>query len=254
METLKFSAFCACQTSRTLVTKNDPRLPCSALRFQTPLRCEKTSSCGSRLSLPSLTTLPRSFRSRYSFVDSYALCTCSAVANSFGACWTSDVNTNSNREPSKRVATCSAFVFPRSLLFVFFICRWATVAHPMLRFFREFLWDTHESRRVLTINAPRSPLPPFESSTEFTLSATRSPGRASSCRTGASKRMARSSQTSSKAWVARCLKGVSGIVSELATRTGGGLPRQLRRSTPRAAPPGVCAAQDRCPPQMALPH
>ena len=216
METLKFSAFCACQTSRTLVTKNDPRLPCSALRFQTPLRCEKTSSCGSRLSLPSLTTLPRSFRSRYSFVDSYALCTCSAVANSFGACWTSDVNTNSNREPSKRVATCSAFVFPRSLLFVFFICRWATVAHPMLRFFREFLWDTHESRRVLTINAPRSPLPPFESSTEFTLSATRSPGRASSCRTGASKRMARSSQTSSKAWVARCLKGVSGIVAAAA--------------------------------------
>ena len=66
MDTLKFSARLACHTTRTLVTKNVPRLPWSDDKFHTPSTLLYTCSWGSNTSCLSLMMAPRSFKSRYS--------------------------------------------------------------------------------------------------------------------------------------------------------------------------------------------
>lgn len=91
METLKFSAKLANQTTRTLVTKNVPRLPCSDDKFHTPIICMRQytsptrlsvqqqhtlstiSSFGNKINPFSLMIAPRSLRSRYKRLVSYAL-------------------------------------------------------------------------------------------------------------------------------------------------------------------------------------
>ena len=73
METLKLAASWACHTTRTLVKKNEPKLPWSEDKFQTPLIFAMICSCGNRTKLSSLTMDPRSFKSRYNLDVSYAL-------------------------------------------------------------------------------------------------------------------------------------------------------------------------------------
>ena len=93
--------------------KKVPRLPWSDERFHTPWIWLYTCSVGSRSSCESRTIEPRSLRSRYSFVVSYARSTDCTVVKSRGECFTSEVNTNSKRDGPNFVMMYRACVLPR---------------------------------------------------------------------------------------------------------------------------------------------
>eukprot|EP00982_Pelagococcus_subviridis_P008258 30828-Pelagococcus_subviridis.AAC.10 len=165
----------ACHTTRTLVTKNVPRLPCSLLRFHTPDIRLYVSSFGSSFSSLSAMIAPRSFKSRYSLDVSYALYTACTVVNSRGELSSRFVKMNSNLLPWNRVMTYSDCVFPRNRDDAVFIEMFDTELYPMLRFVRRDRLLNQITRRFVTTSVPRSPLLPFVSSTPSRWSISNSP-------------------------------------------------------------------------------
>ena len=187
MDTLKFSARLACQTRRTFVMKNVPRLPWSDERFQTPCTLLYICSLGSRIRLLFLMMAPRNLRSRYNRLVSYAVYTACTVVNSRGDWRTRLVKTNSNRELLYFVITKSACVLPRSRELAFRMLIDATAEYPIDRLIREFRWHTQISRRLVIDSEPFSPLLPFVSSTELIESICTSPERMLRCDSAVSR-------------------------------------------------------------------
>ena len=137
---------------------------------------------------------PRSFRSRYSFVVSYARNTACTVVKIRGELRTRFVKMNSKRLPLYFVSTYSAWVLPRSRLCAVLMLSETMQLYPIERFVRRERAAYQIIRRFVMNSSPRSPLLPFVSSTEFIESIVNSPFRASSETGGTSNRISRSCQ------------------------------------------------------------
>ena len=124
-----------------------------------------TSSFGNSLSSLSAMMAPRSLRSRYSLLVSYARNTAWTVVNNRGESFTRLVKMNSNREPWNLVMTYSACVLPRRREEADLMLMLTMELYPTLRFVRARRLAIHRIRRFVTTSSPDSPLLPFVSST-----------------------------------------------------------------------------------------